>query len=170
VLTMWARGDANTTVRNSLWYRFPNEQPTWLPNGMLRVFAGMGPGELQANTWGDPHCGHIIDHLPDQEAKDTYKALRYPNDYMSKALWLPPGTPDHIADALSAAFQNAFANDEDLNQKYAAIAGESPLFTDRATGTKATAENEALYQEAAIVIKREGDRIIRKYFPELVSN
>ena len=169
VFTMWARGDANTTVRNSLWYRFPLEQPNWLPDGLMRVFAGMGPGELQANSWGEPQCGHIIDHL-DDEAAEIYRALRYPNDYMSKALWLPPGTPDEIADALSAAFQNAFENDEDLLKKYGAIAGETPRFTDRATGTKLTAENEALYETSVVVIAREGQRMLRKYFPQYVSN
>ncbi len=170
VMTMWARGDINTTVRNSLWYRFPLEQPDWLPSGMMRIYAGMGPGNLKANLWGDPHCGYIGDHFPDEESLKTYKAIMNPPNYMSKAMWLPPGTPDHIADALSTAFQTAFAEDAALNQKYGAIAGETPLWTDRATGTRTTKENEDIFQESLAITQREGDRLIAKYFPQYVSN
>jgi hypothetical protein len=169
VLTMWARGDANTTVRNSLWYRFPLEQPDWLPAGLMRVYAGMGPGQLKANTWGDPHCGAVVDHL-EGEVLETYKAIMNPPNYMSKAMWLPPGTPDHIADALSTAFQTAFAEDAALNQKYGAIAGEQPQWTDRATGTATTKENEDIFESSIVITKREGDRLIEKYFPQYVSN
>ena len=169
VLTMWARGDANTTVRNSLWYRFPLEQPNWLPNGLVRMEANMGPGQLKANAWGEPHCGAIVDHL-EGEVLDTFKAIMNPPNYMSKALWLPPGTPTEIADALSIAFQNAFEQDEAMLTKYGAIAGETPQFTDRATGTAATKENEDLFETSIEVTAREAARLIQKYFPEYVSN
>ena len=136
----------------------------------MRIYAGMGPGELKANIWGDPHCGSINDNFPDAESKKTYQAIMNPPNYMSKAMWLPPGTPDHIADALSMAFQKAFAEDAALNQKYGAIAGESPKWTDRVTGTKMTQENEDIFEESLVTTKREGDRLIAKYFPQYVSN
>ena len=31
VRTLWARGDINSTTRSSIWYRFPFENPTWIP-------------------------------------------------------------------------------------------------------------------------------------------
>ena len=170
VLTMWARGDINTTVRGSLWYRFPMEQPDWLPSGMMRVYAGMGPGELKANSWGEPHCGSVVDHYPSAEALEIYQTIMNPPLYVSKSLWLPPGTPDHIADALSTAFQTAFENDEAMVTKYGAIAGEVPNWTDRASGTAATIENEARFEKSIVVTKRESDRIIEKYFPQYLSN
>ena len=43
VRLMWARGDINSTVRSSLWYRFPVENPDWIPSGLMRLMAGMGP-------------------------------------------------------------------------------------------------------------------------------
>jgi hypothetical protein len=170
VMTMWARGDINTTVRNSLWYRFPLEQPDWLPSGLMRIYAGMGPGELKPNLWGDPHCGNIQDHFPDEESLKTYQAIMNPPNYMSKAMWLPPGTPDEIADALSTAFQTAFEQDAELVQKYGAIAGETPRWTNRATGTKTTKENEDIFEDSIAITQREGDRLIAKYFPQYVSN
>jgi hypothetical protein len=170
VLTMWARGDINTTVRNSLWYRFPLEQPDWLPNGLMRVYANMGPGTLKANSWGEPHCGSIVDHYPDEETLATFKAIMNPPNYMSKALWLPPGTPDEIADALSIAFQNAFEQDTELVQKYGSIAGEIPQFTDRATGTAQTLENEAIFEDSIRITQIEGKRLTEKYFPQYISN
>ena len=170
VMTMWARGDINTTVRNSLWYRFPLEQPDWLPSGLMRIYAGMGPGELKDNLWGSPHCGNIQDHFPDEESLKTYQAIMNPPNYMSKAMWLPPGTPDEIADALSTAFQTAFEQDAELLQKYGAIAGETPQWTDRATGTKSTKENEDIFESSLAITQREGDRLINKYFPQYVSN
>lgn len=170
VLTMWARGDINTTVRGSLWYRFPLEQPDWIPDGLMRVYAGMGPGELSANAQAEPHCGSILDNYPDAESLETYKSIMFPPLYVSKSLWSPPGTPDHIADALSAAFQTAFEQDEAMVQKYGAIAGEVPRFTDRVTGTAATIENEARFEESIVVTERESSRLIEKYFPQYVSN
>ena len=170
VLTMWARGDINTTVRNSLWYRFPLEQPDWLPNGLMRVYTNMGPGTLKANSWGEPHCGAIVDHYPDAESLAKFKAIMNPPNYMSKSLWLPPGTSDEIADALSNAFQTAFEQDEDLIKKYTGIAGEVPSFTDRETGTARTLENETIYEDSIRITEIEGKRLTEKYFPQYVSN
>jgi tripartite-type tricarboxylate transporter receptor subunit TctC len=85
-------------------------------------------------------------------------------------MWLPPGTPDEIADALSTAFQTAFEQDAELLQKYGAIAGETPRWTNRATGTKTTKENEDIFEDSIAITKREGDRLIAKYFPQYVSN
>jgi len=169
VMTMWARGDINTTVRSSLWYRFPLEQPDWLPEGKLRVYTGMGPGSLGASGGFPAHCGDVKEHLP-AESLDTFKAIMNPPNYMSKALWLPPGTPDNIADALSIGIQSAFENDPKMVEKYGAVAGETPRFTDRATGTASTIENEAIFEEAIAITKREGDRLIEKYFPQYISN
>ena len=146
------------------------EYPDWLPSGMMRIYAGMGPGELKPNSWGDPHCGSILDHYGDAEALETYQSIMNPPLYVSKSLWLPPGTSDDIADALSTAFQTAFENDEDMVKKYGAIAGETPRFTDRASGTKATLENEARYEASIEITKREHRRLIEKYFPQYVSN
>jgi hypothetical protein len=168
VFTFWARGDINSTVRGSLWYRFPNEQPDWIPNGLLRVMAGMGPGTLKANAQAEPHCGDIRDHLAD-DVVPTYNALMGPTNYMAKALWLPPGTPDEIAEALSTAFETAFAQDAKLVQKYGAIAGEIPLFTNRADGTKATIENEALFETSLVVVNEQTDILLHKYFPQFVQ-
>ena len=168
VFTMWARGDINSTVRSSLWYRFPLEQPDWIPSGLMRAMAGMGPGELKANAQTAPQCGDVRDQLNDEQTQ-TYNALMGPTNYMSKALWLPPGTPDEIADALSAAFERAFTEDPKMVQRYAGVAGETPLFTDRETGTKATAENEALFEESLVVVEREKDRLLAKYFPQYIQ-
>ena len=90
--TMWARGDINTTVRASLWYRFPLEHPDWIPDGLMRVYANMGPGELGANKQTEPACGYVGDHLSPSQKAD-YEAIQNPPNYVSKALWLPPGTP-----------------------------------------------------------------------------
>ena len=168
--TMWARGDINSTVRGSLWYRFPLEHPDWIPGGMLRVVAGMGPGELGPSGGTPAHCGNISSHFETDEQRKTFEAVMNPPNYMSKALWLPPGTPDDIADALSAAFQDAFTNDPKLVEKYGAIAGEVPRFTDRATGTASTLENEAIFETSLAITKKEGDRLIEKYFPQYISN
>jgi hypothetical protein len=170
IYTMWARGDINTTVRGSLWYRFPLEQPDWIPDGLMRVYAGMGPGELGPSGGVDAHCDNISSHFETDAQRETFEAIMNPPNYLSKALWLPPGTPDNIADALHDAFQEAFANDADLVAKYGAIAGEVPRWTDRATGTASTIANEAIFEESLAITKVEGDRLIEKYFPQYVSN
>ncbi len=174
VLTKWQQHEINTTVRNSLWYRIPSEFPSWLDDDPLkskmRVYASMGPGELGANSWGPAHCGYIADHLPSDEAVNTFKSILNPTNYMSKGLWTPPGTPDHIADALSAAFATAFAEDKALLQKYGAIAGEQPIFSGRDYGTKATLENEKLFMGSAAIVEKQKSRLLQKYFPEYIAD
>jgi hypothetical protein len=170
VFTKWQQHEINTTVRNSLWYRIPNEFPDWLPNGLMRVYANMGPGTLKANAWGDPQCGYVGDHFPDADSLKTYKAIMNPTNYMSKSLWLPPGTPDNVADALAAAIERAFAEDATLVQKYGAIAGETPSILTREDGTAQTKENEDIFEEAGAIVDAQKDRLLRKYFPEYISN
>lgn len=168
VRTMWAQGIINSTVRSSLWYRFPIENPDWLPSGLMRVMAGMGPGQLKANSWGEPHCGDIRDHL-DEDQTFVYNSMTGPTNYASKSLWLPPGTPDHIADALTAAFETALTTDQELITKYANVAGESPGWVGRAELQAATLENENLYEGSQAVIQEQAARLIAKYFPEFVG-
>ena len=168
VRTMWAQGIINSTVRSSLWYRFPIENPDWLPTGRIRVMAGMGPGQLKPNSWGDPHCGDIRDYL-DEDQTFIYNSMTGPTNYASKSLWLPPGTPNHIADALTAAFENALTTDRELITKYANVAGESPGWVGRAEMQVATLENENLYEGSQAVIQEQAGRLIAKYFPQYVS-
>jgi hypothetical protein len=169
VYTMWARGDINTTVRNSLWYRIPLEHPEWIPEGKLRVYANMGPGVLKANTQAEPHCDYVADHMDAAHAAD-YKAIMNPPNYMSKSLWMPPGTPDNIAEVVSEAIKTAFETDAELNTKYGAIAGEQPEWTTREEGTQQTKENEDIFLDAAKVVDRESKRLLEKYFPQYVAH
>ena len=168
VRTLWAQGIINSTVRSSLWYRFPIENPEWLPTGFMRVMAGMGPGQLKPNTWGDPHCGDARDYMNDEQ-KFIFNSMQGPTNYASKTLWLPPGTPDHIADALSAAFGEALTTDQNLITKYANVAGESPGWVGRAELQVATLENENLLADAQAVIDEQKDRLLAKYFPQYVG-
>ena len=168
VRTLWAQGVINSTVRASLWYRFPIEDPEWLPTGFIRVMAGMGPGSLKANSWGEPHCGDVRDYLNDEQTH-IYNSLVGPTNYASKTLWLPPGTPDHIADALTAAFETALTTDADLIAKYGAVAGESPGWVGRQELQAATLENEELFAGSLSVVEEQQNRLLAKYFPEYVG-
>ena len=169
VRTLWAQGLINSTVRSSLWYRFPIEDPDWLPTGKIRVMAGMGPGQLKPNTWGDPHCGDAREHMNDDQ-KFVFNSMQGPSNYASKTLWLPPGTPDDIADTISASFEEALTTDEALISKYGAVAGEQPGWVGRAELQAATLENENLLQGAQSVIDEQKNRLLAKYFPEFVGN
>ena len=165
VRTMWAQGIINSTVRSSLWHRFPIEDPEWLSTGFMRVMAGMGPGQLKPNSWGEPHCGDIRDYL-NEDQTFVFNSMIGPTNYASKTLWLPPGTPDHIADTLSAAFEAALTTDQDLITKYANVAGESPGWVGRTELQAATLENENLYEGSQAVIEAQAVRLVAKYFPE----
>jgi len=168
VRTMWAQGVINSTTRSSLWYRFPNENPDWIPDGTIRLMAGFGPGQMKANTQSEPHCGDVRDHFTAEQTA-TFNQVMGPSNFMSKALWLPPGTPHEIADAIADAFDEAFANDTALVQKYGAIAGEVPIFTTRAAGTPTVLENEKLYEAGIVTVERENARILQKYFPQYIG-
>ncbi len=168
VRTMWARGDINSTVRSSLWYRFPVENPDWIPSGKMRVMAGMGPGQLRANAQTEPHCPDVRDQLNDDQ-KFIFNSLIGPTNYASKALWLPPGTPTDIADTLSAAFEKALTTDEELIQKYAGVAGEEPGWIGRVELKAATIENEQLFEGSKAVVDEQAARLLPKYFSQYVS-
>ena len=168
VRLLWARGDINSTVRSSLWHRFPIENPDWIPNGLMRAMAGMGPGEAKANAQTEPHCGDARDYL-NEDQTFVYNSMNGPTSYASKSLWLPPGTPDHIADTLASAFEEALTTNEELIQKYAAVAGESPSWTGRAEMTAATIENENLLETSREVVEEQKARLLPKYFAEYVS-
>ena len=168
VRTMWARGDINSTVRSSLWYRFPVENPDWIPSGLMRVMAAMGPGMLRANAQTEPHCPDVRGQFDDDQTF-IYNSLIGPTNYASKALWLPPGTPENIADTLTAAFETALTQDQDLIQKYAGVAGESPGWIGRAELKAATIENEMLFEGAQAVVVAQMERLLPKYFSDYIS-
>ena len=168
VKTMWARGDINSTVRSSLWYRFPVEHPTWIPSGLMRQMAGMGPGQLRGNAQTEPHCPDIRNELTDEQTY-IYNSMNGPTNYASKALWLPPGTPLDIAEALAAAFEKALTTDEDLKSKYAGVAGEAPGWIDRKTLKEATLENEKLLEGSQAIVDEQKATLLAKYFPQYIS-
>ena len=168
VRLMWARGDINSTVRASLWYRFPVENPDWIPSGLMRAMAGMGPGQLKANAQTEPHCGDVRDQF-NEDQTFVFNSMMGPTNYASKTLWLPPGTPDHIADALSSAFEEALTTDQELIQKYGAVAGESPGWEGRAELQVATLENENLLEGSQQVIADQAARLLPKYFSQYIS-
>ncbi len=168
VKTMWARGDINSTVRSSLWYRFPVEHPDWIPSGLMRSYAGMGPGTLRANAQTEPHCPDVRDALNDEQ-DNVFNSMMGPTNYASKSLWLPPGTSDEIADAMSAAFEKALTTDKDLISKYAGVAGEEPGWMDRKALGDATKENEALLQGSAAIIEEQKNRLLSKFFPQYLG-
>ena len=168
VKTMWARGDINSTVRSSLWYRFPVEHPDWIPSGLMRSYAGMGPGQLRANAQTEPHCPDIRDALNDEQ-DNVFNSMMGPTNYASKSLWLPPGTSDEIAEVMTAAFEKALTTDKDLISKYAGVAGEEPGWMDRKTLGDATKENEALLQGSAAIIEEQKNRLLAKFFPQYLG-
>lgn len=168
VKTMWARGDINSTVRSSLWYRFPVEHPTWIPSGLMRQMAGMGPGQLRGNAQTEPHCPDIRDALNDDQ-DFIYNSMNGPTNYASKALWLPPGTSDAIAETLAAAFEKALTTDEDLKSKYAGVAGEAPGWINRKDLTAGTLENEALLQGSQAIVDEQKATLLTKYFPQYIG-
>ncbi len=168
VRLMWARGDINSTVRASLWYRFPVENPDWIPSGLMRAMAGMGPGQLKANAQTEPHCADVRTQF-NEDQTFIFDSMMGPTNYASKTLWLPPGTPDHIADALSSAFEEALTTDPVLIQKYASVAGESPGWTGRADLQVATLENEDLLEGSQSVIADQAARLLPKYFSQYIS-
>ena len=168
VRLMWARGDINSTVRSSLWYRFPVENPDWIPNGLMRLMAGMGPGTLRANAQAEPHCGDVRGPF-NAEQKFIFNSMVGPTSYASKTLWLPPGTPDHIADALSSAFEEALTTNQELIQKYASVAGEEPRWVGRDELKAATIKNENLLEGSQAVIEEQAARLLPKYFSQYIS-
>ncbi len=165
---MWARGDVNSTIQPSFWHRFPFEHPDWLQTGFMRMMGGFGPGQVKPNVLGEPPCGDVRDHF-DEEQKHIFNSMTGPSSYALKALWLPPGTPDHIADAISAAFEEALTTNEELITKYSNVAGESPAWVGRDELTEATIYNEGLLEGSQALIDEQAARLLPKYFAEYIS-
>jgi len=168
-LTMWARGDINTTIRSSIWYRFPMEQPDWIPNKKLISMKGMGPGTLRGNAQTDKTCGDIVDNMS-ADRHEVYAVINHPINFMSKAVWLPPGTDKAIADTLAASFSKAFTEDPDLAQTYGDVAGEVISFTPRsAEMSQSVKDNEDRLEAGKPIVDAETERVLAKYFPQYVG-
>ena len=168
-MTMWARGDINTTVRSSIWYRFPMEQPDWIPTKKLVSMMGMGPGQARANAQAEHVCKDLVDVL-DADAFETYATINFPLNFISKAMWLPPGTDPAIADTLSAGISKAFLEDPDLAKTYGDVAGEVISFTPRSPEMiQAVKDNEDRLETGAAIVKAETDRVLNKYFPQYIG-
>ena len=130
--------------------------------------AGMGPGQLRGNAQTEPHCPDIRNELTDEQTY-IYNSMNGPTNYASKALWLPPGTPLDIAEALAAAFEKALTTDEDLKSKYAGVAGEEPGWINRKTLKEATLENEKLLEGSQAIVDEQKATLLAKYFPQYIS-
>ena len=135
----------------------------------MRLMAGMGPGDLRANAQTEPHCGDVRDQFNDEQTH-IFNSLIGPTNYASKALWLPPGTPEHIADALSSAFERALTTDAELIQKYAGVAGEEPGWIGRDELKQATIDNENLFEGAKAVVDEQAARLLPKYFSQYLGS
>ena len=99
----------------------------------------------------NPLAADVRDHFS-EEQKHVYNSLTGPSGYALKALWLPPGTPDHIADAVSSAFEEALTTNDQLITKYSNVAGESPAWVGRDDLKEATIYNEGLLEGSQALI------------------
>jgi hypothetical protein len=161
-LLSWERGDTNSTTRSSLWYQLPATRPGWSADGLVQVMADLGVNPVRPNAEATPVCDDVRKHMS-ADAVALMDGALLPSTYVGKSLWLPPGTPTEVWEALGKAFTAAFS-DPEVVARYEQFTGDTVEWTAYEAGQAATQRIDPAYEATYESIDVENQRIFDKYF------
>lgn len=118
------RNEINAARYGADWCRIPDSQPGWLEDGYLVPLLDMGftgPAEMPEPIEDAPP--HVSDVFT-EEQMETYTGVVAASRAGGNPIFLPPGTPDEIVQALREAFEAANQDDEyleEVNQSFGGV-------------------------------------------------
>jgi tripartite-type tricarboxylate transporter receptor subunit TctC len=118
------RNEINAARYGADWCRIPDSQPGWLEDGYLVPLLDLGfagPAKM-ADPIEDapPHVSDVFT----EEQMETYTGVVSASRAGGNPVFLPPGTPDEIVQALREAFEAANENEEyleEVNQSFGGV-------------------------------------------------
>ena len=79
--------------------------------------------------------------------RSTFQAIGSLSTPPEATLWLPPGTPDHIATVLADAFEQALTTNQELTRLITSVTGDPVDWFDRDALQAETLRRERQFQE-----------------------
>ena len=79
--------------------------------------------------------------------RSTFQAIGSLSTPPEATLWLPPGTPDHIATVLADAFEQALTTNQELTRLITSVTGDPVDWFDRDALQAETLRREQQFQE-----------------------
>lgn len=116
----------------TVWDSLPAIRPGWLKDGTVRAFAKMGPSDIPigANSEVDMPADvpYVTELLTDSKRKQLYEAFANADSRFGKLIMAPPGTPDHVMNALRTSYK-VLLEDEVFRTKLEKLMGEPVTYT-----------------------------------------
>ena len=123
-LTTFDRGDADSYISGSAWYRTPGSRPGWFTDGVVEPFAMLGSPDVFANN-GEidvpDDLPPVVDLLTDEQ-KLIYSGMNLEDTAFYRGLFTPKTIEPEVLAVLRQAFDDMF-NDPEYQEIYESLVG-----------------------------------------------
>jgi len=146
-LTTFDRGDADSYISGSAWYRTPGSRPGWFTDGVVEPFAMLGSPDVFANN-GEidvPNDLPPITELLTDQQKLIWSGMNLEDTAFYRGLFTPKTVEPEVLAVLRKAFDDMF-NDPEYQEIYESLVG---LPVDQGGRLPPEVVNEALDNWAA---------------------
>ena len=123
-LTTFDRGDADSYISGSAWYRTPGSRPGWFADGVVEPFAMLGSKDVFANN-GEidvpDDLPHISELLTDEQI-GIWAGMNLEDTAFYRGLFTPKTIEPEVLAVLRKAFDDMF-NDPEYQEIYESLVG-----------------------------------------------
>ena len=123
-LTTFDRGDADSYISGSAWYRTPSSRPGWFTDGVLEPFAMLGSADVFANN-GEidvpDDLPPIVELLTDEQ-QAVWSGMNLEDTAFYRGIFTPKSIDPQILALLRKAFDDMF-NDPEYQKIYKSLVG-----------------------------------------------
>ncbi len=123
-LTTFDRGDADSYISGSAWYRTPGSRPGWFADGTIEPFAMLGSADVFDNN-GEidvpDDLPHITELLTDEQ-QSIWAGMNLEDTAFYRGLFTPKSIDPAILAVLRKAFDDMF-NDPEYQEIYERLVG-----------------------------------------------
>lgn len=161
------RGEINFARYGSDWCRMPDANPGWLADGfvipILDVATG-GPGAQMADGVEErgerpPHVSEVLT----EEQYAQWRGLVAASRAGGNPIFLPPGTPDDVANILRDAFDTAVQDEDFVDAMKTAFGGSDIRFLNHEEATQLFSENLEVMTEFNEQFEEITEELFAKY-------
>ena len=123
-LTTFDRGDADSYISGSAWYRTPGSRPGWFADGVVEPFAMLGSADVFANN-GEidvpDDLPPVVDLLT-EEQQAVWSGMNLEDTAFYRGLFTPKTIEPEVLAVLRKAFDDMF-NDPEYQEIYESLVG-----------------------------------------------
>lgn len=158
------RGEINFARYGADWCRIPDANPGWLDDGFvipLLDVATSGPGAQMAAGVEDrpPHVSEILT----EEQYAEWRGLVAASRAGGNTFFMPPGTPEEVADIMRDAFAAAVADEDFVEAMQTAFGGSEIRFLTADEIDELITSNEEVLKQYSETFAEVTERLFAKY-------